>query len=233
MTGRRIFLAIVGPALALALVLLFGAPAHGAGVAQAASAPAVAVAPIRLAETNRDVNDLQQQLDEIIRKIAEAKQRDLLAPELRVEAPETVEAGDDAYHLTAPDPDGSGGVSIALADDETLHSLNERFRGFDEVTDVLSFKGESGGGGSDAPFPPAPDGGATIGEVVLSYPIAVRQADEHNVSTEQELALLVVHGVLHLLGHDHEEPGDEARMKQLERQALASFFGAKATAGGA
>ena len=138
-----------------------------------------------------------------------------------------------AEALAAADPDGSGGVSIALADDETLHSLNERFRGFDEVTDVLSFKGESGGGGSDTPFPPAPDGGATIGEVVLSYPIAVRQADEHNVSTEQELALLVVHGVLHLLGHDHEEPGDEARMKQLERQALASFFGAKATAGGA
>ena len=140
-----------------------------------------------------------------------------------------------AEALAAGDPDGTGGVSIALADDETLHSLNERFRGLNEVTDVLSFESESGEGEGEAgaAFLTAPDGGATIGEVVLSYPLAVRQADEHNVSTEEELALLVVHGVLHLLGHDHEEPGEEARMKQLEHQALASFFGAKAAAGGA
>ena len=124
-------------------------------------------------------------------------------------------------------------MSISIADDETLRSLNERFRGLDEVTDVLSFMGESADGGPDAAFPPAPDGGATIGEVVLSYPLAVRQADEHDVTTEEELALLVVHGVLHLLGHDHEEPGDEARMQRLERQALAGFFGATVHAGGA
>ena len=124
-------------------------------------------------------------------------------------------------------------MSIAIADDETLRSLNERFRGLDEVTDVLSFEGESGNGNPDAAFPAAPDGGATIGEVVLSYPLAVRQADEHDVTTEEELALLVVHGVLHLLGHDHEEPGDEARMQRLERQALAGFFGATARVGSA
>lgn len=133
-----------------------------------------------------------------------------------------------AEALAAGDPDGAGGVSIAIADDETLRSLNERFRGLDEVTDVLSFEGESGGA-----FPTAPDGSHTIGEVVLSYPLAVRQADEHDVTTEEELALLVVHGVLHLLGHDHEEPGDEARMQRLERQALAGFFGATVHAGGA
>ncbi|MCI0815902.1 MAG: rRNA maturation RNase YbeY, partial [Chloroflexi bacterium] len=143
-----------------------------------------------------------------------------------------------AEALAAGDPDGAGGVSIAIADDETLRSLNERFRGLDEVTDVLSFmsesgEGESANGGPDAAFPTAPDGGDTIGEVVLSYPLAVRQADEHDVTTEEELALLVVHGVLHLLGHDHEEPGDEARMQRLERQALAGFFGATVHAGGA
>ena len=133
-----------------------------------------------------------------------------------------------AEALAAGDPDGAAGVSIAIADDETLRSLNERFRGLDEVTDVLSFEGDSG-----AAFPAAPDGSATIGEVVLSYPLAVRQADEHHVTAEEELALLVVHGVLHLLGHDHEEPGDEARMKRLERQALAGFFRATVHAGGA
>ena len=137
-----------------------------------------------------------------------------------------------AEALATGDPGGAGGVSIAIADDETLRSLNERFRGLDEVTDVLSFEGEPGEGDPDAAFPPAPDGGATIGEVVLSYPLAVRQADEHHVTAEEELALLVVHGVLHLLGHDHEEPGDEARMQQLERQVLAGFFGATAPAGG-
>ena len=138
-----------------------------------------------------------------------------------------------AEALATGDPGGAGGVSIAIADDETLRSLNERFRGLDEVTDVLSFEGESGSGNPDAAFPAAPDGGATIGEVVLSYPLAVRQADEHDVTTEEELALLVVHGVLHLLGHDHEEPGDEARMQRLERQALAGFFGATARVGSA
>ena len=110
-----------------------------------------------------------------------------------------------AEALAAGDPDGAGGVSIAIANDETLRSLNVRFRGFDEVTDVLSFEGESGQGDAGAPFPTVPDGGATIGEVVLSYPLAVRQADEHDVTVEEELALLVVHGVLHLLGHDHED----------------------------
>ena len=140
-----------------------------------------------------------------------------------------------AEALAAGDPEGAGGVSIAVADDETLRSLNERFRGLDEVTDVLSFGSKQGGskpgeGDADASFPVDPDGKATLGEVVLSYPLAVRQADEHDVTAEEELALLVVHGVLHLLGHDHEEAEEEARMKELERQALTGFFGATAGA---
>ena len=59
--------------------------------------------------------------------------------------------------------------------------------------------------------------------MVLSYPLAIRQADEHNVAVEDEAALLIVHGVLHLLGHDHAEPGEEAAMKALERAALDSL----------
>ena len=134
-----------------------------------------------------------------------------------------------AEALAVGDPEGTGGVSIAVADDETLHSLNARFRGFDEVTDVLSF--ETGVRGSAANVFPDPDGTARIGEVVLSYPLAVRQAHEHNVSTEEEVALLVVHGVLHLLGHDHEQPHDEARMRQLEQHALARLFTTPAKSG--
>ena len=59
--------------------------------------------------------------------------------------------------------------------------------------------------------------------MVLSYPLAIRQAGEHNVAVEDEAALLIVHGVLHLLGHDHAEPGEEAAMKALERAALDSL----------
>ena len=137
-----------------------------------------------------------------------------------------------AEALAVGDPDGTAGVSIAVADDETLRSLNSRFRGFDEVTDVLAF-GLDGDvtPGSAPPFPDLPEIEPTIGEVVLSYPLAVRQAGEHRVPVEEELALLVVHGILHLLGHDHEERDDESRMKRFEQQALARVFERGATFG--
>ncbi|MEE8518304.1 MAG: rRNA maturation RNase YbeY [Dehalococcoidia bacterium] len=128
--------------------------------------------------------------------------------------------------LAVGDPDGSGQSSVVIADDETLHDLNRRFRGLDEVTDVLSF----GAAGADTtPFPDTPDTRPSLGEVVLSYPLAVQQADEHNVTVEQEVALLIVHGVLHLLGHDHAEPDEEAVMKGLEQKALAQVFQAEAS----
>ena len=131
--------------------------------------------------------------------------------------------------LAAGDPDGRATVSLVIADDETLHSLNARFRGLDELTDVLSFEDTSDAsfapeGSADSPFPDIPDGEPSLGEVVLSYPLAERQANAHNVNVEQEVALLVVHGILHLLGHDHAEPGEEASMKSLEAQALAAIF---------
>ena len=135
--------------------------------------------------------------------------------------------------LAIADEGGDRTVSIVIADDDTLRDLNRRFRGLDEVTDVLSF-GDTGEGGSgyEVPafagttgveFPSLPDEPASLGEVVLSYPLAIRQADEHNVAVEDEAALLIVHGVLHLLGHDHAEPGEEAAMKALERAALDSL----------
>jgi probable rRNA maturation factor len=121
-----------------------------------------------------------------------------------------------AAALEAGDPGGTAGASIVVADDDTLLDLNARFRGLDEVTDVLSF-GEDGQGPA---FPTVPGTEASHGEVILSYPLAMRQAREHNVATEQEVALLMVHGVLHLMGHDHAEPGEEAIMRSLEQQVL-------------
>ena len=136
--------------------------------------------------------------------------------------------------LAVADPGGCSGASVIVADDETLHDLNLRFRGFDEVTDVLSF-GESGAPIEDTALSavgPSPGGGFllvpgephSLGEVVLSYPMAERQAREHNVPVEQEAALLIVHGILHLLGHDHAEPEEEAAMRAIERQALGVLF---------
>ena len=136
--------------------------------------------------------------------------------------------------LALADPDGRSGASVVVADDETLHDLNLRFRGFDEVTDVLSF-GEYGAPVEDTALPaaePLPEDGfpevpgepPTLGEVVLSYPMAERQAREHNVPVEREAALLVVHGILHLLGHDHAEPEEEAAMRAIEQQALSALF---------
>ena len=140
-----------------------------------------------------------------------------------------------AAALAAGDPGGASGASVVVADDATLHDLNARFRGLDELTDVLSFGDASDPSLSEehAPedgtvFPSPPDEQPSLGEVVLSYPLAVRQADAHNVTVDDEVALLVVHGVLHLLGHDHAEPEEEAEMKALEVRALAVVFPSRA-----
>jgi len=138
--------------------------------------------------------------------------------------------------LETADPSGQKGANVVIADDTTLHDLNHRFRGLDQVTDVLSFGDISaeavaadGSGGTDEPapeFPKPPAKEAIWGEVIISCPQAERQAGEHGWDVEHELALLVVHGVLHLVGYDHAEPEDQALMKGLEEQALARFFSA-------
>ena len=134
---------------------------------------------------------------------------------------------------------GPAQVGLVITGDETVQDLNRRFRGLDEVTDVLSFSAEHSGhwggedeehgvrmqGPVDAAMPdfilpleePSP-----LGEVIISLPQTQRQAAERNVSLESELALLIVHGVLHLVGYDHMEPEDQERMQSKERAALAS-----------
>ena len=133
--------------------------------------------------------------------------------------------------LEAVDPGGAVGVSVVAADDATLRELNRRFRGFDEVTDVLSFGAQGEGEAApDAPAFPAAPGEESIGEVVASLPQAARQARERGASTEEELALLVVHGVLHLWGYEHGAPEEAEAMQAVERSVLAGLFGAEARA---
>ena len=123
-------------------------------------------------------------------------------------------------------------MGLVIADDNTLKRLNRDYRGLDEVTDVLSFSsfhhGEWQGEGeppepgeSDEPFVLPTYQPKHLGEVIISYPQVVRQAGPGRAGLEKELALLVVHGVLHLLGFDHEDPSEEAAMQAKERELLS------------
>jgi probable rRNA maturation factor len=115
---------------------------------------------------------------------------------------------------------GPAHLGIVIADDETVRDLSHRFLGLDEPTDVLSF-GLSAA--EDAPFALPPEETTSLGEVVIAYPTAVRQAEEAGRLTEAEVAHLLVHGVLHLLGYDHQRPDDERAMRGREEQILAGL----------
>lgn len=104
-------------------------------------------------------------------------------------------------------------VAIHVTDSRTVRRLNRRYRGEDSTTDVLSFN-------TDFDGLRRPDGSAELGEIVIAVPVAARGARERAVTLSEELALLTVHGTLHLLGFDHEKPEEERRMKELERVAL-------------
>jgi probable rRNA maturation factor len=110
-------------------------------------------------------------------------------------------------------------ISLVFTDSETVQRLNRDYRGVDEPTDVLAFymlpqkKAKSS-------FALPPDGITRLGEVIISYPQATEQAEEQGHSVEKELALLIIHGILHLLGYDHEQPEEERRMWEREEELL-------------
>jgi probable rRNA maturation factor len=114
-------------------------------------------------------------------------------------------------------------VSLVFTDSETVQQLNRDYRGVDEPTDVLAFY-MLPQKGSEFSFAVPPDGVTRLGEVIISYPQAVAQAKEQGHSPERELALLIIHGILHLLGYDHEEPEAEHKMRERERALLERYF---------
>jgi probable rRNA maturation factor len=110
-------------------------------------------------------------------------------------------------------------VSLVFTDAERVKQLNRDYRGVDEPTDVLAFYmlPQKGFGSS---FALPPDGVTRLGEVIVSYPQAIVQAKQQGHSLQRELALLVIHGILHLLGRDHEEPGEGKKMRDREKELL-------------
>ena len=102
-------------------------------------------------------------------------------------------------------------ISLVLSGDAQLQELNRQYLGIDASTDVLSFPSGEIDPETQQYY---------LGDVLISYPRAVSQAEASGHPLEAELQLLVVHGVLHLCGHDHSEPDEKAKMWQLQAEIL-------------
>jgi len=122
-------------------------------------------------------------------------------------------------HTLAKEKVGEGAeLSIALVNEEEMRGLNARYRGKDYPTDVLSFQ-------SGAPEEETGEAPHLLGDVVICPSVAAKQAEEYGQTFDQEMGLLIVHGILHLLGYDHQEDAEAERMESREREILSAFFG--------
>ena len=111
----------------------------------------------------------------------------------------------------------SAELGVLVTDDEAVRRLNREYAGEDAATDVLAFSLREG-----EEFV-SPDGVVRLGEVIISYPTASRQAAVAGRLEDEEIAHLLVHGILHLLGYDHAEAEEERVMRERERELLASL----------
>ena len=103
-----------------------------------------------------------------------------------------------------------GLINVVFVNDKYIRALNKAYRGRDEATDVLSFPYYEG---------------ELVGEVYLSVETAKRQAKDHRHDLSDELIKLLIHGVLHIHGFDHEEDGDYQKMYAVERAVLGQIAG--------
>jgi probable rRNA maturation factor len=140
--------------------------------------------------------------------------------------------------LTARGVRGETEVSLLFVDEDAIAALNEQYLGKSGPTDVLSFpiEDEPGPTGRSPDFGgsgpgTSPEEGALmlLGDVVICPAVAARNAVENEVSFDDEVALLVVHGLLHLLGMDHEDDAEAERMEALEQQLLSRYYRTQAT----
>ena len=134
-----------------------------------------------------------------------------------------IEVEAEAWAGAVPDPEAvvdraakaalgavEGDIVVLLTNDESVRELNARFRDKDRPTNVLSF--------------PAPDSAAPhLGDIVLAYGVCATEAQTQGKTLADHLSHLVVHGVLHLLGRDHEDDGEAEEMEAEEREILAQI----------
>jgi len=125
--------------------------------------------------------------------------------------------------------DGDVLVTLSFVDEHEIQAINAEHRGVDRVTDVLSFSLVEGtlpdGSPVDdtaSPFAVPTDQPRELGDIVICHARAVEQAAEYGHSLRREIAYLAVHGLLHVLGYDHEIPEDQAVMRAKEEAALAA-----------
>jgi probable rRNA maturation factor len=139
--------------------------------------------------------------------------------------------------------DGPDHITVMITGDERIRELNRDFKGEDQITDVLSFNADGDTAGDDESsvneegesgddewpeFASSVDGGEVetdrLGDIAISLPQVVRQAAENGKAADRELAMLTIHGVLHLLGYDHAEVGEEKVMFGKTDVVLAKIF---------
>lgn len=117
-------------------------------------------------------------------------------------------------------PDTPLEISIVFSDDDTVHKLNAEYLGKDRPTNVLSFPQFDW---NDDASPQVHDADAQLGDVILAFQTMKKEADEAGKTLESHTAHLITHGVLHLLGYDHEEDDEAEKMESLESDILLSL----------
>ena len=127
--------------------------------------------------------------------------------------------------LRANEVDDDAELTILLTSDAAVQELNRDYRGVDAPTDVLSFAAQEGEDGQDLTLPPelAAEIDRYLGDIIIAYPYVVQQAAHFGNTPAAELRLMVVHGILHLLGDDHDTPEATAAMWARQEAVLAQF----------
>jgi len=120
------------------------------------------------------------------------------------------------HTLESEDVDDSAELSVLLVSAGHMRRLNKHFAGDDYATDVLAFPMMDDDDDEE-------ESGPLLGDVVICPQVAARNADRIGHSLDDELAVLIVHGTLHLLGYDHQGPKDKEAMERRQSEILASF----------
>ncbi len=138
-----------------------------------------------------DIERVQEVVREVLRR-ASPLAGELLGPQ------QTRDAQSEVFD--------TGGLTVVITGDRRMRELNHQYRGVDSTTDVLAF------GGTAAGFVDAPGTAGYLGDVIISYQRVLAQSKERGHAADEELALLIIHGTLHLLGYDHATVEEEATM---------------------